>query len=700
MAVGTFRVGQRLCLGGEAYRVSRDLGEGLVVLESLQSGSYRERSIADLLADWRMGDLHFVSVNRSTAAMPPINTIYEDVFRQSYSKEAQAEAMAKLAYVRRLGSHPRTKSIMVPIIKDIWSDKKLWKDTYQFSDPPHFTTVARWIRAYGDSGNDMRSLVNRHSDKGLGIERVDPVIRKMVEDAIELEYLTLERPPLMEVWRKLKGQVALRNATRLPSEALTRPSYNYLKNQVGGINPYDVYRARYGQRVADIKFRAAGSGLPSRHPLARASMDHTKFDLFVVDEKNFLPLGRPWLTLVLDENSRYVLGYSIGFEEPSSVSMSRALCHAIAPKELDSEVRNTWDAWGVMDYLIVDQGREFHGRILEGGASRYGITVQYCPRLKPWFKGKIERYFGTLNTGLLSKLKGKTFSSIDLRGDYDPAKHAVITLETLRRIVQIWIVDVYHQDKHGALGTSPQQAWEEGMRSGSEGGNPVDRYLPPSSIEVNSAFSASYNRRLTHKGISFDSLLYNSAELGELRCLWGAEVEVQIRVQDEDLGSIVVVSPDGHTLIKVPALDQEYAANLTRWQHSVCKRFKRIAQEDDGREISLLDAKNRISALIEADILSGGRGARSKVRQQRFSEQPASSEQNRQGEKGSTPSFAAGTSSIQTVDPPSCPALPALAPPIAQEIDSEKAAPVQEECFEDDDIPTFKSTKRQIKEAA
>lgn len=293
MAVGTFKVGQRLRLGGEAYRIARDLGEGVVVLEMLRSGSYMERSIADLLGDWRKGDLQFEGASHRMEATPPINTIYEDVFRQAYSSQAQDQAKARLAYVKRLERLPRSEDTMAPVIQEIWSDKKLWKGAWNFPEPPHFTTIAKWIRAYGESGHDLRSLVARHSDKGRGVERVVPEVRTMVDDAIELEYLTLERPSLKEIRRRLKGQVALRNATRLPSEVLKPPSYKYLKRRLKELNPYDVCRARYGQRIADIKFRAAGAGVPSLHPLARACMDHTKLDLFVVDEETYRHLVVP-----------------------------------------------------------------------------------------------------------------------------------------------------------------------------------------------------------------------------------------------------------------------------------------------------------------------------------------------------------------------------------------------------------------------
>lgn len=612
MVAGSFCVGQRFQLKDQVHRVFRDLGGGLIAVEELATGSIKERTIAELLNAWKAGDL--VLGDRPTssdesALHQAIERAHEDAFRQSYTAEQQDRARAKLVYVERLEKLPRSVNVMTPAIEEIWADKSLWKKVCAFLKAPHFTTVVKWIRGYQRAGRDVRALVDRHHDKGNDGDRLDPIVVTMVDDLIETRYLTQERPPLKAIHKDLKGLVALRNTTRLTADRLAVPSYGYLKRRIGDLAPYDVCRARYGQRVAELKFRVSGRGVLALHPLARACMDHTRMDVFVVDERTRLPLGRPWLTIVIDEYSRYVLGYYLSFEEPSSVSMTRALRHALSPKDPSPDIKAQWDAWGVMETLAVDNGMEFHGRALEAGAGRFGISLQFCPRRKPWFKGKVERLFGTLNMGLLVDMKGKTFSSVVLKGDYDPAKHAVMTLETLRRVVHMWIVDVYHQEVHKGLGMTPEEAWRDGVAR-------IDRYLPPSSIAVEAAFSTANKRRLTHKGIEFDLLLYNCRELGAIRELHGSEIEVEVRTYDDDLGSIVVVAPDGKTLIKVPVLESEYANGLTRWQHKVCKRFQRRMQEDEAREISLLEARNRIRALIEQDMKLGSRKTRNQ--QQRF----------------------------------------------------------------------------------
>lgn len=610
MVAGSFRVAQRLTLKGAAQRISRDLGQGVLVLEELATGRYSEHKLADLLDHWNKGELIIGEKPLPSSALhEAIDRAHADAFQQSYSAEQQENARKKLVFVERLENVPRTSALATPIIKEIWSDKRIWKSVEGFLKAPHFTTVAKWIRTYRNAERDIRSLIDRHLAKGNRNPRVDPIVAVWIDDSIEARYLTLERPTLKSIHKEIKGLIAERNATRLPSERLQVPSYAHLKQRVSELAPYDVCRARYGARVADLKFRVAGMYRGSDRPLGRASMDHCRLDLFVVDEESGLPLGRPWLTVIIDDKTRYILGYYLSFEEPSAVSMTRALKHALSPKEESEDAKSEWDAWGIMEILAVDNGMEFHGKALEAGAGRYGITVLFCPRRKPWYKGKIERFFGSLNTGLLADIQGKTFSNITLKGDYDPSKHAVLTLATVRRIVHMWIVDVYHNEEHRSLKTAPAQAWKDEIES-------VDRYLPPSSISLDAAFSSSSTRKLTHKGIEHDGLFYNCRELGVLRELHGSEIVVEIRTWDEDLGAMLVVAPDGSTVISVPAVDTEYALGLTRWQHRVCKRYRRRLQEDDGREIGLLEARRRIRELIQQDMQLTSRKSRKK--QSRF----------------------------------------------------------------------------------
>lgn len=695
MIGGSFAVGQRIKIGDASFRVMRDLGKGKVVIEELSTGRLLEKAISDLLLSWKKGDVMLGdgSVTPESAIHEAIRSAHIDAFQQSYSEDQQAQAKARLKFVEVVEKLPRNEKIVTPIIKEIWSDAELWKKSSRPLRCPHFTTVLNWVNAYVDSGRDIRSLVDQDGRKGNRRDRNGCEVRQIAMDAIETLYLKPERQTIKDVHKYVCGSVLLRNATRIESEQLNIPSYGYIKSLVSELNPYEVYRARYGQRAADIKFRAAGQAPVAERPLARAAMDHTQMDVFVVDEQTGLPLGRPWLTMVIDECTRYVLGYYLGFEAPGAISLTRALRNALVPKEVDPEIKSSWDAWGLMDVLVVDNGMEFHSMALESAGGRFGIDVQFCPRKAPWFKGKIERLFGTLNTGLLAGIGGKTFSNHLLKGDYNPEKNAVLTLDVLQRMVQMWIVDVYHQEIHSSLDASPSLCWEEGIGS-------VDRYLPSSAVVIESAFSNSTTRWLTHKGLEFDRVFYNNQEMRALREQFGERINVEIRTWDDDIGHIVVVAPDQRTLIKVPAVNLDYADGLTRWQHKVCKRYQRRVLEDDVREISLFEARERIRDLIAASMQFRSRKTRSA--QQRFlgDAEKVNQESN--------------TMLPQTETRPAVltnePALPAPAKRAASDVDQHSASsaphieksiqPPSDPVLEDGEVPTFKSRKRASEEVA
>lgn len=614
MGMGAIKLGQRLLLKGASMRIVRQIDTGLWALEDLSSGRFSEHATLDLLRAWSHGDLTFPRHDGAYGYDAPIQDLlnaYGDAFRLSYPPEAWAKARTKLEFVMRLQKAPITQSILKPQIQEIWQDDTLWKAAKRPKKAPSWSSVANWLRKYRQADRDVRALMDRSQERGNRVPRFSEGVLDLVDDVIETRYLTPERPTYENVLEDIRGRIDQLNKARPASKQLEKPSKALLKRRIARLPAFDVYAARYGLPAARIKFRASRDGISTSKPLERVAMDHYRMNLFVVDEEAALPLGRPWLTLLLDESTRYVVGYYIHFDEPSNVSVARAIRHAIAPKILDSglDFKREWDAWGVIDEIIVDNGLELHGETMEQGCAFFGTKIQYCPRKKPWYKGKIERFFRTIDQTLTSSIEGKTFENIFERGDYDPSEHAVITLTTLRQIVEKWIVDYYHQKYHRSLGTSPARAWEESIAH-------VDRYLPPSSMLLEAAFSKSEMRRLTKDGIEYDSLFYQSEDLRRLRESMGSEIDVNIRVMDDDLGWLLVVVPESKTVVRVVAVNEGYANGLTRWQHKVCKRYKRLRYQRDGVDLELFEAKALIRELIARDTGLVKRAGR--ARQKRF----------------------------------------------------------------------------------
>jgi putative transposase len=224
------------------------------------------------------------------------------------------------------------------------------------------------------------------------------------------------------------------------------------------------------------------------------------------------------------------------------------------------------------------------------------VEIVYTPRKTPWFKGKIERFNRTINDDVSHGIAGTTFSNIFEKDDYDPAKHAVVTLSTLRLIIHKWIADYYHQKPHRSLDNqTPAVVWTSSV-------HPEDIALAHNPAEMDMLLGkAVENKKVTHKGIEINNLLYNSPELMNLRRQYGDPLTVDIRVDEADIGHLYVILKDHQGYIEVPALDQDYAKGTTLWLHKICRDYaKKHFNKVDVYSYAL--AKTEIREIVEKDL--------------------------------------------------------------------------------------------------
>lgn len=120
------------------------------------------------------------------------------------------------------------------------------------------------------------------------------------------------------------------------------------------------------------------------------------------------------------------------------------------------------------------------------------------------------------------------------------------------------------------------------------------------------------DKKVTHKGIEINNLLYNSPELMKLRRQYGEDLTVEIRVDESDVGHLYVILKDHQGYIEVPALNHEYANGLTLWLHNIChsyakKHFKKV----DVYNYAL--AKTEIREIVENELKLKRKKSNSKV---------------------------------------------------------------------------------------
>lgn len=558
MGVAYFEKNATVLIDKVPHTLKRKVDGEFWQAEDERTGRIREYRISELQKLYSLGSLVFAH----DPSFSPREAAYQEKLQRSivgmleHAGKAWERAKMRRAYVLAVKDLPSTEQIMEVEIRKVW-------ERMGSSGPiPNWTTVNRWKRRYISSGDDIFGLTSKDHLKGNKDSRYPKEVFEIIEDSIENIYLRRERKTVTDTFDDVVVRVERENDLRPESMKLPIPGKRMVKRVIDSIDAFDRYAARYGHMAAVKKFRSVLHMNVAHRPLETAELDHTKLDLFVVEDKTGVPLGRPWVAVCIDSNTRCILGIYIGFEPPSYLTVARCLKHAFLPKvdlhERYPDIKNTWDAHGVMDKLVLDNGLENHGNSLDAACFSLGIEMQYTPRKTPWWKGKVERVIATLNRGVAHGNPGTSFANIFDRDDYDPAKHAVVSLSTLRAGIHKWIVDVYHQRPHRSLDDVPPAVkWSSSIAV-------EDIKLPEDPARLDAIMGRVDHRVLTHQGIEFEKFFYNSQELATLRRRLGDKLDVELRVDDSDLGHIHVIAPDKTTVIRVPCLNLDYARGLSQ----------------------------------------------------------------------------------------------------------------------------------------
>src|SRR5260370_38220902 len=109
------------------------------------------------------------------------------------------------------------------------------------------------------------------------------------------------------------------------------PNWGTVKARVDDIDLLERGRRRGETDVVKAATATPGEYRATR-PLEIVQIDHTKVDVFVVDEQTREPISWPWVTLPLDVFTRMVTGFYLTMEAPSRCSHYLCFSHAAFDK--------------------------------------------------------------------------------------------------------------------------------------------------------------------------------------------------------------------------------------------------------------------------------------------------------------------------------------------------------------------------------
>ncbi len=406
------------------------------------------------------------------------------------------------------------------------------------------------------------SLVVAQPGQRQGVRRLPPEIDTVIEEAIDTVFKRRERPTADRLFRAVKHECLARK--------LRLPSRKAIMARVRQRPTRELATAREGSKAARAKLCMVKPGLKPVRPLEIVQVDHTKVDIQLVDAASRMPLGRPWLTILLDMHTRLVVGFYIAFDHPSTMTVALAFAQAVTPKDqwlAGRALALKWPALGLPSTLHLDNAKEFHSRALGRGCEQHGVKLAYRPPATPHFGGHIERLMGTL-MGRIHALPGTTFSSVAKRGDYPAEDRAVLSLDEFERILILEVLGPYHNEVHTALGQAPLAAWSAAMETTDD---------PPRLPEDLDGFVLDFlpfvERTIQRDGVYLFGITYFDNVLGTL--LESNGPKRRIKFDPRDLSAVYLELPHGG-YARLPYADL-LRPPISLWEHQEVTRRLRAA---------------------------------------------------------------------------------------------------------------------------
>ncbi len=307
-------------------------------------------------------------------------------------------------------------------------------------------TIYNWIaKAQNEDGTNALERKKRSTQ---GQSSLHPDLRDF---AIDL-FLAKERYSLAEVERRTCNE-----AKRLVAEVgehITEaewPTYEKIRFLDAQIPESAKKHAREGSRSQRNTHELVGR-FEAEHRNHIWQCDHHLLDILVMNPETGQP-ERPWMTAIIDDYSRAIVGNYISFDHPNSNSIALALHHALLSKEQNP----AWMMYGIPIMFYCDNGKDYRSQHIREVCLHFQIELRFHEPYLARSKGKIERWFRTLEEMCIQYLDGYIGSNPKER------PHRVkpyLSIEQLRVRIEAFIVNEYHKRKHSSIQMSPKERWE------------------------------------------------------------------------------------------------------------------------------------------------------------------------------------------------------------------------------------------------
>lgn len=508
---------------------------------------------------------------------------------------------------------PTTRAGISKALRELWLARP--EEAARVGRKPSPGSVARWMIERGEPGDRRLKQMVSMTGRVPRQRRLRPEIHRLM-DRFALRYWARRGWSQADAYAMMCCVIEYLNDRGRryagTTHELKPPAKELFRRRLKALECYDTYATKFGEKKAAARFKPNGRGLEAARILRLGCMDHTLLDgVAVIDADGMLPLGRPWLTALLDVKSRCVVGFVLGYEPPSIYSAMECVKRANQPKiRLLGHPRYEQfvSIHGRFDEIVVDNGWEFSGVSFEDAMADLGTSVRWAPVASPTYKAVVERFFGTLNTRLNRKLPGATLKPELLRElGYDPYKEAVLTVEELDEL--IWeAIGLYHLDLHRGLEQPPGLVWQRDALAHGIAviGDVTELDKMLGAVRKGCELNRSGVRML---GLQFHDPAKVGALLHDLiagepvkvqRRTGSATAKVKVKFNPANLAEIHVWNSRRKRYVTLPCTDEKYACGISLWHHQRLREWTKLQGLAFSSEMERLQAKADLTRKIEA----------------------------------------------------------------------------------------------------
>lgn len=288
-----------------------------------------------------------------------------------------------------------------------------------------------------------------------GRRKGDTRFDKDIEDIIATAIVEDHSGPGGTVKAVINGVRArcLQRNQKAPADATIRRRY-------AQISARQALASNKGVKAARDKFDTFDNGVLTTHALQIVHADNSPLDCHAVDPETGEWLGRPHLTIIVDDHTRSFLGFSLSYRYPSRNTLADAMLMAVTPKidllvEFGLSVSYFWIQYGAGELYRVDGGGDLNAKTVLAALAKHGIEPDN--RMRHQSGGEVERGFGKINPYFIQRLNGAIASNRKIARGEDPQSMATYSVTDLFILI-ITQICIWHETP-GDDGFTPNQLW-------------------------------------------------------------------------------------------------------------------------------------------------------------------------------------------------------------------------------------------------